>query len=194
MERLDQLPLPKGVLEDNKHSVLIDEAEVGNPPSLSSEPDTDEGVYTVDKIKFTVPGEPLAGSQLRFNRKTGTPYRPKEHKQRVFTVYEYAEQKMEELHLSKPHFRQGTPLILYVEFYFPYRKADYRTGKRSGELKESAPKWCLAKKDLDNLLKPLKDGMKGIIYHDDSQVCQYGMISKKYSESPRTVVGIGTLT
>jgi len=38
--------------------------------------------------------------------------------------------------------------------------------------------------DLDNLLKPLKDSMKGIIYADDGQVAKYGRVEKRFGDTP----------
>jgi Holliday junction resolvase RusA-like endonuclease len=80
-----------------------------------------------------------------------------------------------------------------VDFYFPYRKADYRTGANSHILKDNAPEFVIGNKDLDNLLKPLKDGLKGVVYSDDKQIVMYTNIVKKYSESPRTIVNIGDM-
>lgn len=139
-------------------------------------------------ISLEIHGIPVSGSQLKFNRTTGAAYRPKEHKQRVYTIYEYSNHVLDERGLDKPYFKKGTPLRLSVMFFFPYRNADYRTGKHAGELKENAPTYVIGNKDLDNLLKPLKDGIKGVIMADDKQIVSYGTIVKVYSESPRTEI------
>jgi Holliday junction resolvase RusA-like endonuclease len=148
------------------------------------------GIY-----KISVPGEPISGSQLKFNRKTGTAYRPKEHKQRVFTVYEYAERAMRmEYHKDIfPVFSNGTPVALSAKFYFPYRKGDYGTGKNANQLKSTAPTYVIGTKDVDNLLKPLKDGLAGIMYANDNQIVRYEYCEKRYSETPRTEIVIREL-
>ncbi len=148
-------------------------------------------------IKIIIPGVPVSGSQLKFNRTTGSAYRPKEHKQRVFTVSEYAERALQTMPMEYkhelPYFKKGTALYMQVSFYMPYRSADYRTGRNAGVLKDNAPMWVIGNKDLDNMLKPLKDGLKGIVYNDDKQIVCYGSITKQYSESPRTEIEVGEI-
>ena len=144
-------------------------------------------------ITLDIHGVPVSGSQLKFNRTTGSAYRPKEHKQRVFTIYEYAKEELERRGLPRPLFPKGTPLMMSVLFRFPYRSGDYRTGRFSGQLKPNAPEWVLGNKDLDNMLKPLKDGLKGVIYPDDKQISRYGDIEKKYSEHPGTLIVVRSL-
>jgi Holliday junction resolvase RusA-like endonuclease len=147
-------------------------------------------------LVLDIHGIPVSGSQLKFNRKTGSAFRPKEHKQRVFTIYEYAQGFVDRWNLEYPVFGKGVALFLEVHFFFPYRDQDYRRikGVVSSELKPNAPKWVLGKKDLDNMLKPLKDGLKGVIYADDKQIVKYGEIIKQYSESPRTLITVREIT
>lgn len=146
---------------------------------------------SLQTLKITIPGEPISGSQLKFNRKSGSAYRPKVHSQRVFTIYEYATQVVPEE--DRPLFKNGREIWINVEFYFSYRKSDYRTGANSDQLKDNAPTFVIGNKDLDNLLKPLKDGLKGVVYADDRQIVMYTNIIKKYSESPRTIITIGEI-
>jgi Holliday junction resolvase RusA-like endonuclease len=152
------------------------------------EPKLDIPPLEVKVVEFTIQGEPKSGSQLKFNRKTGNAYRPKEHKIRMQDVYDAACSYIPEG--QRPYFRKGTPIILGVRFYFPYRSTDYGTGKNIGVLKPNAPTFCIGQKDIDNMLKPLKDGMKGVVYNDDKQIVAYSECWKLYSESPRTVVTI----
>jgi Holliday junction resolvase RusA-like endonuclease len=146
----------------------------------------------VDNVKqnfyLEIPGEPISGSQLKFNRATGFAYRPTQHQQRVYTVNEYARRVLERRDIKRPMFGQGILLKLDVQFRFPHRKQDYGTGKNATKLKLSAPTYVQGRKDLDNLLKPLKDGMKGVVYTDDSQIVEYGLVSKVYSETPGTII------
>ena len=160
--------------------------------NLSEEQVVDERLGLLDAtlrtIEFTIPKEPVSGSQLKFNRRTGNAYRPAMHKHRVQEVYDAACKVVDDV--ARPYFRQGTPIVLGVKFYFPYRNQDYGTGRNQGVLKSSAPTFVIGNKDIDNLLKPLKDGMKGVIYNDDKQIVGYSEHWKLYSESPRTVVTI----
>jgi Holliday junction resolvase RusA-like endonuclease len=157
--------------------------------SRKSVPDAEEREGKSESaILIEIGGEPISGSQLKFNRQTGHAFRPKEHKQRVFTIFEYANNTLEERGLKRPLFSKGIPLKLSVEFYFPYRQQDYGTGRNAGVLKPSAPKYMEGRKDIDNLLKPLKDGLKGVMYVDDKQIVEYGRMVKLYSETPRTII------
>lgn len=144
-----------------------------------------------DTITLEIPGEPISGSQLKFNRKSGTAYRPKAHSQRVFTIYEFAANLIPEP--ERPYFGNGQMVWISVEFYFPYRKGDYRTGKNSHILKDDAPTFVIGNKDLDNLLKPLKDGLKGVVINDDKQIVMYSQITKQYSKTPKTIVKVGQI-
>ena len=139
-------------------------------------------------LVLDIHGVPISGSQLKFNRKTGHAYRPTEHTQRVYTIYQYALQYIADKGLPRPVYRKGVPLSISVEFRFPYRQGDYRTGKHAGELKPNRDRYVIGNKDLDNMLKPLKDGLKGVIYADDNQIAVYGNVSKEYSEHPGTTL------
>jgi Holliday junction resolvase RusA-like endonuclease len=80
------------------------------------------------------------------------------------------------------------PIKLICVFYFPRPKSHYGTGKNSGKLKESAPKYHTIKPDLDNLVKFCKDAMSGIFYRDDSLVYEVGA-RKEYTEgTPNTLI------
>lgn len=170
----------------------------------------------IQPILFSIPGIPISGSQLKFNRTTGSAYRPIEHKQRVFTVHEFAENAANK-HSSQlkfnrigkpgfvagngttyiddnlPLFKQGIPVYMSVIFFFPFRKGDYKTGKNAGVLKNNAPYWTIGNKDIDNLLKPLKDGIKGTIVSDDKQIVEYRSVSKRYNEVAATEIEVGEI-
>lgn len=147
-------------------------------------------------VEVFIPGIPYSGSNLKFNRKTGNAFRPKEHKQRIYTVHEYALSEMEKMYPnhSRPIYPKGTALYLECAFSFPYRQQDYRTGKYENELKPNAPTYMVGNKDIDNMLKSLKDGLQGVIYQNDNQICQYRLITKRYSENPNTLIRVGLLT
>lgn len=86
------------------------------------------------------------------------------------------------------------PLRVDCSWYFPRPKSHYRTGKYANQLKPDAPKWYIPKRknDRDNLDKLVLDALSGIFYIDDGQVC-FGVLSKQYSEKPRTEILIETI-
>jgi Holliday junction resolvase RusA-like endonuclease len=63
------------------------------------------------------------------------------------------------------------PVFLDLTFYFPYRKGDHGTGKNAAKLKPSASVIHSTKPDLDKLVRAVLDGLDGVAYGDDSQVC-----------------------
>jgi Holliday junction resolvase RusA-like endonuclease len=85
------------------------------------------------------------------------------------------------------------PLLVSVHFWFQRPKSHYGTGKNSGLLKDSAPKYHTSRPDRDNLDKLVLDALTGIFWKDDSTICQ-GSISKMYSERPRTEIFIKSLS
>lgn len=136
------------------------------------------------EISFIAPIEALQGAQLQFNRKTGTAYRPASHKKMKKEIEYYSLVAVEESLEEKPFFEGGIPLQLSLEFQFPYRDKDFVSRKGWTELRDDPPQWCIGNKDIDNMLKPIKDGMQGIIFANDNQICRYGYIDKKYNYLP----------
>jgi Holliday junction resolvase RusA-like endonuclease len=74
----------------------------------------------------------------------------------------------------------GIPVTLRVTFFMPIPAS---TSKR----KRESLIWHVKTPDLDNLLKFLKDCGNGILWHDDSQVCEI-YAGKIYADNPRTVI------
>lgn len=70
-------------------------------------------------------------------------------------------------------FPQGVPLRVAVTFHL--------TRPASVSVKKRPHPTC--KPDLDNFIKAAKDGLKGIAWHDDSQVVQI-FAKKVYSDTP----------
>jgi len=62
------------------------------------------------------------------------------------------------------------PVLLELVFYMPRPKGHYGTGKNVNQLKNSAPMRHVTKPDLDKLVRAVKDGLKGVVYVDDSVV------------------------
>jgi Holliday junction resolvase RusA-like endonuclease len=84
-------------------------------------------------------------------------------------------------------------LEVQVVFWFQRPKGHYGTGKKADCVKASAPVHHTVKPDVDNCVKGLKDGMKGIIYRDDSQVVKL-IAEKKYTtQAPFTSVAVREL-
>ena len=74
---------------------------------------------------------------------------------------------------------------LWLSFYLPRPKGHYNS---KGDVKpQYAPSAHTKKPDLDNLVKAVKDSLKGILWYDDSQV--YATESeKRYSDKARVYI------
>jgi Holliday junction resolvase RusA-like endonuclease len=70
-------------------------------------------------------------------------------------------------------FPQGVALSMVVSFHLS-RPASVSAKKRP---------YPVCKPDLDNYIKAAKDGLKGIAWHDDSQVIRISA-EKRYSDTP----------
>lgn len=79
---------------------------------------------------------------------------------------------------------------LSLHFTMPRLKSHYGTGKNANVLKPGAPFWHTSKPDLDKLIRCVKDALTGVIWVDDSQVCQMGEMNKTYGEKPGVMITI----
>lgn len=115
------------------------------------------------KVKFTIPGEPVAQGRPRFSTHGGFPraYDPKKSRDGKSVVRLCARDAIEKDGLVEP---LSGPLVMKVQFGIPLPKSAYR--KRT----PVARSWRTKKPDLDNLLKLVKDACSGIIYLDDNQI------------------------
>jgi Holliday junction resolvase RusA-like endonuclease len=140
-------------------------------------------------MKIIIPGRPIAKKRHRTF--------VKQLKNGKFFQGAYNEQKPEEnefISFIKTQIPQGfIPMTepVYIQFWFGVRrpKAHYGTGRNSGKLKESAPKYPGKKPDFDNFEKFVADCFSGVVYRDDSQIVSWRG-DKRYSESPRTEIEI----
>lgn len=88
------------------------------------------------------------------------------------------------------------PLSLHVVFWFPRPKSHFGTGRNAGVLKESAPKFVIAKPDLDKLVRAVGDALTTAgVWRDDSQAVMV-TASKRYVEpglSPSAAISVALI-
>lgn len=70
-------------------------------------------------------------------------------------------------------------LRLQIVFRMRRRKGDFN--KKTGELKESIPKYHIVKPDLSKLVRSTEDAMIGIMFLDDAQISEL-MVRKVYAD------------
>lgn len=73
------------------------------------------------------------------------------------------------------------PLEIDYLFIFPRPKGHFGTGKNTGLLKSSSPRFCCNPKDLDNLEKFYADSFNSIAYRDDCQIVK-SSAEKRWAE------------
>ena len=81
------------------------------------------------------------------------------------------------------------PLLVSIYCFFQRPKSHFGTGKNSGTLKPSAPKYCLNSKDVDNLAKFILDCLNGLAYKDDKQIIDL-RVRKRWGLTASTLVCI----
>lgn len=83
------------------------------------------------------------------------------------------------------------PVWMSIQFVFPRPKSHFGTGRNADKIKPSAPQWptSRANGDRTNLLKSVEDALKGIAWHDDSQVVD-GQVRKSYGPAPQISIAI----
>jgi Holliday junction resolvase RusA-like endonuclease len=147
-------------------------------------------------VEFTVPGPPVAAARARFARVGNhvRTYAPKGNVDYTARVRDAFLRQIDDEALAAAPFPRGVPLQIEATFYFPRPKGHFGTGRNADKLKASAPKWHTTKPDVDNCLKLLKDALKGLAWHDDSQIARYGQVEKLYVENnPRTELRISAI-
>lgn len=132
----------------------------------------------MDMIRFFVPGIPKPGGSkkafvIRSGPRKGLP-----------VVTEAAGQPNKDWKASVAQkafnsvcapFESTHSIAVAVVFYMPRPKGHFKV---NGLLKSNAPNRPTTKPDIDKLMRPVLDAVKGILWHDDSQVVE--MIARKY--------------
>ena len=80
-----------------------------------------------------------------------------------------------------PEEKMTNPIKCELHFFCKRPKNHYKTGKKSNELKESAPKYNTNNKDLDNMVKFILDALNDKLYIDDCLIVEI-KCNKSYSD------------
>ena len=80
-----------------------------------------------------------------------------------------------------PENKMINPIKCELQFFCTRPKNHYKTGKKSNELKDSAPKYNTNNKDLDNMVKFVLDALNDKLYKDDCQIIEINC-KKMYSD------------
>ena len=117
-----------------------------------------------------VPFEPVSLKRHRHRLKGGTYDPSKKDKDDFVKLIE-----------NLPQEKMRNPIHCTLNFYCKRPQIHYRSGKLSHLLKDSAPKYNVNNKDLDNMVKFILDALNDKLYVDDSQIISLNCM-KMYSE------------
>jgi crossover junction endodeoxyribonuclease RusA len=84
-------------------------------------------------------------------------------------------------------------ITLHVVFVLPRPKGHFRTGKRFGELRPTAPIVPAVKPDVSKMLRAIEDALTGVMWKDDAQIHKV-VAEKIYGERPHAFVSVTALT
>lgn len=132
------------------------------------------------EIRFTIPGNPRGKQRPRLCKFNGKNY--------VYTPKETVnyEDLVKSSYLAKYNscFKKDVPLevLILAAFSIPKKiKKGLKSLMAAGVLLPTK------KPDCDNIIKIILDGLNGVAYHDDSQICRVSL-KKIYSEKPGIAV------
>nr|DAO80765.1 MAG TPA: Endodeoxyribonuclease RusA [Caudoviricetes sp.] len=134
----------------------------------------------MNKVKFTVLGEPKGKGRPRFT-KIGKAFTPKQ------TVnYETLIRIEYGLQTKGFRFSNNAMLNMIILAYYPISKSG---SKKLREKKRNNVIRPTIKPDMDNIVKIVADALNKIAYYDDTQIvdCQ---VSKFFSDNPRIEIEI----
>jgi Holliday junction resolvase RusA-like endonuclease len=145
----------------------------------------------MEKLKLIITGDPIAKMRPRFRIAGKAP--------RQFISSYSVQGELEEMYkfLIKQQLPRGffvikNPVFLHLWFGLCRPRNHFGTGRNSGKLKPSAPKFPQVMPDIDNYEKFILDCMNKIVFKDDRLVISIRS-DKRYTENPRTEIMVQEL-
>ena len=142
-------------------------------------------------IEFVIYGEPMGKQRPKVSIRNGYPhaYTPKEtilYENKV--AFAYKEVANEFI------YDRDDLLSVTINAYFPLNKGDYgKKGLNKSGRNKIDKVFAPTHKDIDNICKAILDGLNGVAWLDDKQVCILFAIKKWTQEQPRVEVIIEKL-
>lgn len=135
-----------------------------------------------------IPGTPVAQGRPRLTTFGGyaRAYDPKKSRDWKTMVKEFGMKAMREHGHEEPF---SGPLKIWIKCIMPLPKSAHRKRTPVPE------KWNTKKPDVDNLYKGIADGLEGVAYHNDSQICNLQVIKKTAAQEkgPKVMIEITTI-
>lgn len=129
------------------------------------------------KIELVIEGEPVAKGRPKLSRYgTYTPKKTKDYEELVKKAW------------NESKYADFEPLETAIKISVVFYRGIQKSGSK--QIKDAKNKGLILptiKPDIDNYMKSILDGLNGLAYVDDSQVCSI-KASKMYSAYPRVEV------
>ncbi len=133
-----------------------------------------------DPVTIVLPGDPVAFARTRTNS-SGTRFNPKKQQRYAFAARWQAIIAMG----SRPPFDCAVRMDLEAQFgiaaSWPQKKKD---AALVGDIRP------VKVPDLTNIAKIIEDAFNHIIYKDDAQIVEYGVLRKVYSTTPQVIITV----
>ena len=170
------------------HNLTCIESNVAESENinLDSEMDASKQIDVPRVFEFDVNFPPTSLKRHRHTKFGNHTYDPSAGEKKEF---------LSKLLMQLPKKPFDKPIVAELYFYEVRPKSHYRTGKYSKDMKPSAPKHNVVKKDIDNFVKFVFDSLNKHLYVDDSQIFElkcgkyysdrdYSYICGKFAEIP----------
>lgn len=132
------------------------------------------------EVVFRIDGEPKGKGRPRFT-KSGRVYTPSETTQ-------YESLVILRYRISAKGYKFTSPVRVVIKAY-------HKPPKKSKKVVEDMLNWLILptkRPDIDNISKIILDGLNGVAWDDDAQVCDL-LVFKRYAEDPYVEVFIQEL-
>jgi len=129
-------------------------------------------------VVLTIPGRIVAKQSVRFT-KTGHRYQPGEIVNYHARCAHFGTMAMAGRAPITGPCRMSVQIVLAIPVSWSKKR-------------KASHKWCVAYPDLDNSLKAIFDGLKGIVFTDDKQIVEV-MASKRYGQADKVIVEVVAL-
>lgn len=132
------------------------------------------------RIDLFIPGKPAtAGSKTAFRTASGRMNIT--HACKRFKSWSY------EVKAAAAEKYKGEPIMCPVSLSIAVAimrpKSHFGTGRNANKLKASAPHEHTQKPDLCKIIRAVEDSLTGVIWKDDSQICEYEHCHKSWAAS-----------
>lgn len=138
-------------------------------------------------MRLFIPVTPMGAVRMTGRGKWVSPTAQKYLDYKTAVAWEAKQQAKLEVPISNPI------IITEITFVMPIPSSGYVERIEGGKRKRrrvNPGEYHIGKPDIDNLFKGVTDSLSGIVWEDDSLICEVGRQAKIYGEQPRIEIEI----